>query len=282
MLRPSPELFPFRSRFFDASAGRVHYVDEGQGHPILFLHGNPTWSFLYRHLIDRLRARYRCIALDYPGFGLSEHPEGYGYTPAEHARVVLELVELLRLQELAIFGQDWGGPIGLWVALQLPEQVSHLIFGNTAYRELGHPWIRLFSLIMSSPPGQWAIRQRNFLVEGIMPMAMTTRLGPREMEHYRAVLPTPESRRGVAEFPRQLRLARTWIEGWSPQVPVALGDVPLLLVWGMRDPAFRPRFMRGFLEDFRHPVIVELPLAKHYIQEDAPGAIARALAPFLG
>src|SRR5919198_4515276 len=96
---PSPELFPYGSRWFDHREIRMHYVDEGSGTPILMCHGNPTWSFLYRGVITRLRERFRCIAVDYPGFGLSDRPDGYGYTPAEHAAVVGELVRELDLSE---------------------------------------------------------------------------------------------------------------------------------------------------------------------------------------
>src|SRR5919199_5520644 len=101
---PSPELYPFESRWFESSAGRVHYIDEGGGRPILMLHGNPTWSFLYRNVVKGLRDRFRCVAVDYPGFGLSERPAGYGYTPAEHARLVGELVDHLDLRHLVVMG----------------------------------------------------------------------------------------------------------------------------------------------------------------------------------
>lgn len=282
MFQPSPQLYPFRSRYFQSSAGRVHYVDEGRGQPVLFLHGNPTWSFLYRQLIDRLRHRYRCIAPDYPGFGLSDHPSGYGYGVAEHAAVISELVDELRLPELAIMGHDWGGPIGLWVAFQRPERISHLILFNTTYRELGHPWLQVFSLIMSSPPLQWAIRRRNLFVEVVMPLGMRVRLGPVEMDHYRKVLPTPESRAGVAELPGQFRRARGWVESWASQVTRELGDVPLLLAWGLKDRVFRPRFRRVFLEDFGHVVRLDLPQAGHFVPEDAPAALAGAMEDFLG
>ena len=88
---PDRSLYPFESRWFDSSAGVMHYVDEGAGPTILFCHGNPTWSFLYRNIITGLRGCFRCIAVDYPGFGLSERPEGYGYTIEEHARCVGDL-----------------------------------------------------------------------------------------------------------------------------------------------------------------------------------------------
>jgi haloalkane dehalogenase len=152
---PAPALFPFRSRWFGSTAGRVHYLDEGDGTPILLLHGNPTWSFLYRHLIPLLADRFRCLAVDYPGFGLSDRPPGYRYTPAEHAQVVGELVDHLDLADLLVMGHDWGGPIGLSVAAARAGRVCGLILGNTWF------WppdarLRLFSAVMSSPPGRRA------------------------------------------------------------------------------------------------------------------------------
>lgn len=108
---PDPQLYPFESRWFDSSRGRIHYVDEGTGPPILLCHGNPTWSFLYRDIIVALRDRFRCVAPDYLGFGLSERPSGFGYQIDEHARVIGEFVDHLGLDRYLSMGQDWGGPI---------------------------------------------------------------------------------------------------------------------------------------------------------------------------
>lgn len=113
---PSPELFPFESLWFESSVGPLHYIDEGSGRPLLLLHGNPDWSFLYRKIVLALRDGFRCLAVDYPGFGLSAHPAGYGYTAQEHAGVVGELVDALDLRDFLVMGQDWGGPIGMSVA----------------------------------------------------------------------------------------------------------------------------------------------------------------------
>src|SRR5215468_7648369 len=109
---PMPGLYPFTSRWFTSAAGRMHYVDEGAGRPLLLLHGNPTWSFLYRDVIRRLAGRFRCIAVDYLGFGLSERPPGFGYTPAEHAAVVSELIRRLDLAGLVVMGHDWAARSG--------------------------------------------------------------------------------------------------------------------------------------------------------------------------
>jgi pimeloyl-ACP methyl ester carboxylesterase len=150
---PSAQLYPFDSRWFDSSAGRLHYVDEGRGPAILMCHGNPTWSFLYRQLIRTLQGTFRCIAVDYLGFGLSDRPPGYGYTPAEHAGVVGELVRELDLKELIVMGHDWGGPIGLSVATADPERIAGLVLGNTWFWPSDRQ-ARAFSRVMSSAPMQ--------------------------------------------------------------------------------------------------------------------------------
>ncbi|MER6129049.1 alpha/beta fold hydrolase [Streptomyces sp. NPDC001795] len=280
---PSAELFPFTSRWFASSVGRVHYVDQGQGRPILFLHGNPTWSFLYRGIITRLQDRFRCVAVDYPGFGLSDRPSGYGYTPAEHMQVVGELVDHLGLEDLIIMGQDWGGPIGVALATTIPERVSGLVLGNTWFWPVDLPATRIFSRVMSSPPLQWAILQRNFFVERLIPAGAARRLTSAEMDHYRGVQPSPQARVGVAEFPRQLLAARPWLAKLAAQAPALLWAKPVLLVWGMRDVAFPPKAtlprMRATFSDV---VLVELPMARHFIQEDAPEEIGRAVLERFG
>ena len=128
---PDPELYPFTSRWFDSSRGRVHYIDEGTGPVIVFFHGNPTWSFLYRNIIAGLRDRFRCIAPDYLGFGLSERPSEFTYRIDEHASVMGELVDHLELDQYLTMGQDWGGPISMAVATDRADRVRGVVLGNT-------------------------------------------------------------------------------------------------------------------------------------------------------
>ena len=277
---PDPRLFPFRSRWFDSSVGRVHYVDEGEGPPILLLHGNPTWSFLYRGVIIRLRKRFRCIAPDYPGFGLSEHPEEYGYTPTEHASVVRELVRHLELDDLTVMGQDWGGPVGTRVALDEAERLRALVMGNTWYWPAEAAHMKAFSYVMGSAPMQWMITERNFFVERMIPLGTMLDVAPEVMDHYRDCFPTPKSRVGVAELPRQILSASSWLRELAREVPRTLANVPLLLAWGVSDPAFPTRFMDRFREDYRKVEVRRLN-ARHFIQEDRPGEIAEAIQRFL-
>jgi haloalkane dehalogenase len=261
--------------------GPVHYIDEGVGDPILFLHGNPTWSFLYRGIVIRLKPRFRCIALDYPGFGLSVRPEGYGYTPGEHAGIVRDFVRHLDLRGLTIMGQDWGGPIGLRVAVDELDRLRSLVMGNTWYWPVDDWQAKTFSYVLSMAPMQSLIVKNNFFVEKIMPMAVKHPLADEVMHHYREALPTPRSRAGAAEFPRQLIEASAWLGDLEDAVKESLSNVPLLLTWGVHDIAFTKQYLERFRDDF-HVVEVRRLDAKHYIQEDAPGEIASAISAFLG
>jgi haloalkane dehalogenase len=279
--QPDPVLYPFESRWFDSSAGQMHYVDEGSGTPILLCHGNPTWSFLYRKIVTRLRDRFRCVAVDYLGFGLSERPEGYDYTIGEHARTVGELVDHMGLDGFVIMGQDWGGPVSTAVATERADRVSGVVLGNTWFWP-ATPSFRLFSRIMGSRRMQRKILEENFFVERIMPRAMAERLSEQEKEHYRRCQPTPEARRGVAVMPKQIIEATPLLERLSREVPARLGSKPALITWGMKDQAFRPRMIGRMRSAFTDVVVVELDRAKHYIQEDAPGEIADAILKRFG
>ena len=278
--KPDPRIFPFRSRWFESRVGPVHYIDEGVGEPILFLHGNPTWSFLYRGIIVRLKKHFRCIAIDYPGFGLSVRPSGYDYTPAEHAGIVRDFVQHLDLQNLTIMGQDWGGPIGLRVAADELPRIKKLVMGNTWFWPLDSVQGKAFAYVMSMAPMQTQIVSHNFFVEKVMPMGVKHRMTDEVMNHYRDAMPTPASRMGAAEFPVQLMAAAGWLRQLETDVKDRLGNVPLLLTWGIHDLMFSRTFMDRFRESFRDVRVQRLD-AKHYIQEDAPKEIAGAISTFL-
>ncbi|GAA4385906.1 haloalkane dehalogenase [Tsukamurella soli] len=276
---PDDGLYPFASRWFDSSVGRLHYMDEGSGPPLLFCHGSPTWSFLYRKIVKGLRDRYRCIAVDYLGFGLSERPASFGYTIAEHTTVLGELVDHLQLDGFIVMGQDWGGPIGLGAATERADRVRGMVLGNTVFWPIEPLANRAFSVIMSSRPMQRRILERNLLVEQFL----LGRLGPTltdvEADQYRMVQPTAEARCGLAVMPREIRVARPLLERLAEDVPALLGDKRTLAVWGMRDMVFRPRAcLPRIRATFTDLEVVELSQAGHFIQEDAPDQIVSAIA----
>ena len=271
------DLYPFDSRFARIDGHAVHYVDEGSGPPVLLLHGNPTWSFLYRELIRGLRDRYRCIAPDYPGFGLSRAGPGYGYTPAEHAAVLERFVEQLDLQGVTMMVQDWGGPIGFAVATRHPERFSGFVIGNTWAWPKADSVTRVASCLLGGPLGGYLILQRNFFVEKILPGSVKRRKLTQEvMDAYRGPFPTPESRRPMHVFPREILHSRPFLAEIERQLP-KLSDRPALLVWPTKDIAFREPERKRWEQLFPNHRTVILEGAGHFIQEDAPDEIVNAI-----
>jgi haloalkane dehalogenase len=274
----SPQLFPFTSRWFDADGARVHYVDEGEGPPLLLLHGNPTYSLLYREIVKGLRDRYRCIAVDYPGFGLSSAPAGYGFTPAEHAGVLERLVTELDLRDVTMMTQDWGGPIGFAVAGRHPERFSAFVVGNTFAWPMDHKrGARIFSRVLGGPVGGYLILRRNFFVEFILPRSLRrAKLSEEVMEAYRGPFPTPESRRPLHVFPREI-VGSTPFLAEVERGLAGLRNHPALILWPDKDPAFTADERRRWEGVFGGHRTIELTGAGHYIQEDAPREIVAAI-----
>jgi haloalkane dehalogenase len=276
------DLYPFEDRWVDVAGARVHLVDEGSGPPLLLLHGNPTWSFLYRDVVRGLRDRFRCLAVDLPGFGLSQPPRGFGFTPAEHARVVGALVAHLDLADVTLMVQDWGGPIGFDVATRAPERFRAFVLGNTWAWPKADPGTQVFSRLLGGPVGRRLIAQRNLFVERVLPAGV--RRGPLPapvMAAYRGPFPTPGSRRPTAVFPREILASRPFLADVERRLP-RLRDRPALLVWPTADVAFRDRERRRWEDVFPEHHTVLLEGAGHYIQEDAPEefvAAIRAWAP---
>ena len=270
------DLYPFEDHW----AGGVHYVDEGAGRPILMVHGNPTWSFLYRDVIKGLSGEgFRCIALDLPGFGLSAAPAGYGFHPQEHATAVARLIEHLDLRDYVLMGQDWGGPIGIAAAGRSPERVAGLVLGNTwAWSMGGLLPAHLWALGIGGPAGRRVVEQLNAFVRVAMRFgAHSGRPTGRVMEHYERPFPTPGARRPTWVFARAVTGASSWLEHEVEPALRALADRPALLPWGTRDPVFPLAIRERLASRLQHATLHDLEGAGHFIQEDAPGEIALAI-----
>ena len=199
--RPSwldPALYPFRPHHLDLGGERLHYLDEGQGPPLVFVHGNPTWSFTWRHLVAGLRDRHRCVAPDHLGFGLSDKP-ARGLRPADHARNLGALLDHLGIEDATLVVEDWGGPIGLSWALDHPERVRRLVVLNSwCWSVAGDPHFERFSRFMGGPIGRWLIRHLNLFARAVLPKAVGRPLPRAVRRHYTAALPDAGARRACA------------------------------------------------------------------------------------
>jgi haloalkane dehalogenase len=271
------ELFPFESRFVAIEGHSVHYVDEGSGPTLLLLHGNPTWSFVYRDVIRSLRDQFRCIALDYPGFGLSSPRPGYRYLPEEHAQVVTAFVDALALNGVTLVAHDWGGPIGLASVEQRPGVFDSLVLANTwAWPMNGDIRAELGSRLMGGLVGRQLIRRANLFVNALIPAGHRLRKPTSdEMAHYRNAL-AGSRRDASAVFARRITGSRAFLADVEDGLP-GLASLPSLIVWGNADIAFGDKERQRWeqLLTDHHTVIVEG--AGHFVQSDAPERFAAAV-----
>ncbi len=275
------ELFDVEHRFLDLDDARVHYVDEGAGETLLLLHGNPSWCFVYRKLIAGLRDACRCVALDYPGYGMSRAAPGYGFTPREHSQVVERFVERLGLRDLTVMGQDWGGPIGLGFAGRRPELVKRLVLGNTFAWPLDDQLrIRVFSALMGGPLGRWGTWAFNLVPRFFLGRGMASTLSAPVRAAYLAPWRDRRAREPSVIAPRQLVRAKDFLREVEAGLP-RLAARPVLLVWGSRDFAFREQERKRFERLFPNHHSVVFERASHFLQEDAGAEIAAELRRWL-
>ncbi len=275
--------YPFEDHWLETGGAGLHYVDEGNGPCVLMLHGNPTWSFVYRKVIKGLAGQCRCIAPDYPGFGYSEHPPAYGYTPQEHAGRIAALINHLDLKRFILIVQDWGGPIGLSVAVDQPDRIAGIVLCNTwCWRPTLN--LRIFSCIMGGPIGRHLILHHNFFAKVLVPFGIFNRQAKTAaiLKAYADPFGTPASRIGTYIFGRQIRKASAWLESIEGRLSV-LREKPVEMVWGMKDPAFgSQRCIGEWMRHFPNANVDCIKTASHYLQEDSPDRIVSAANRLLG
>jgi haloalkane dehalogenase len=262
-------LFPFRSRFMDAGGARLHYIDEGDGPIVLMQHGNPAWCILYRHVVKALSGENRCIAIDLPGFGLSRPPAGFGFTPAEQAKVLAKAIERLSIDNACLVAHDWGGPIGLRAMLDT-GRISRVVLGNTWAWPVNGDWhFEWFSRLMGGPVGRWANMRYAFFVNGVLPSSMRRGKPSAEvMAAYRAPFAAPRDRTPLHVFPKHILASRGWLAelerdllGWSG---------PASFIWPQNDIAFREKELSRWLRLWPHAGVRRIANCGHFLWEDAP------------
>jgi len=272
------ELYPFKSRFVELDGSVVHYVDEGSGPILLMLHGNPFWSFQYREVITALRDRFRCIALDFPGFGLSTGAPGYRYRAQDHAALLVSFLDHLDLSRVTLVGHNWGGPFGLYAAQQRPETLARLILANTwAWPLNGDLASEVFSRGMGNPLGRGLIRRFNPLVNYFIPSAHKRRtLSAAEMTHYREATRSPERRRAAAVLPGELVGARKFFTELSDHLG-PLEGLPTLIIWADTDPIFTDKYRERLEAAFPNHTTKVLRGVGHCAPSDAPAEFSETI-----
>ncbi len=281
------KLYPFEPHYVDVPGGRLHYVDEGDGPAIVMLHGNPTWSFYYRELIKGLRDRYRVIAPDHIGCGLSDKPQEYPYTLSTHIDNVERLIDHLGLSDLTLVVHDWGGPIGLGWAARHPQSVRRLVVFNTA-AFLGERMPLRIRVCGWPVFGEMAVLRCNAFARAATRMACCRRerMTPEVRAGYLFPYDSPAHRVAILRFVRDIP--------FGPKVPsfqelkqieTALPqfrDRPMMIAWGMKDFCFTDSYLAGWIARFPDAIVYRYADAGHYVVEDAHERILPALGEFLG
>jgi pimeloyl-ACP methyl ester carboxylesterase len=273
------ELYPFATRHHHFEEGSISYADEGKGSPILLVHGTPSWSFEWRHAIASLRSSHRVIAPDHLGFGLSDKPSNAPYTPADHSRRLLELVRALDLRDLTLVVHDFGGPIGLPVALEEPERVRSLVIVNTwAWAHGDDKNVRRLSSFVGSPIGRFLYTWLNASPRWLVPMSFADKkkLSARVHRQYLAPFTTRHERIAPWVLGRELAGSDPFYASiWAQRAKLA--EIPSTIVWGNKDPAFGKPYLAKWQKELRSAKTIELD-AGHFPQEEAPERVTEAIA----
>jgi haloalkane dehalogenase len=273
--------FGFEPHYLDQDGLRMHYLDEGEGDPVLLLHGEPTWSFLYRKMIPPLARVGRCIAPDYFGFGRSDKPTGREwYSYDRHVESITRLVESLDLRRITLVVQDWGGPVGFRLAVESPERIARLVVMNTGIgaRAPGEEWLR-FQAFMR--------RLGTTIVAGqLVRLSLVQPTSDAVIAGYDAPFPVPESRVGIVQFPELVATSSD-----HPSAPAMLAvrdrlrelDRPALVLFSDSDPIFSRRAAEVMAE-LLPAAELDPPVegAGHFLQEDRGELLAKRIAEWLG
>lgn len=272
------DLFPFESRFVELDGNVVHYVDEGEGPILLLLHSSPVWSFVYRDVIVALRDRFRCIAPDFPGFGLSTAASGYRFRARDHSETLLSFVDHLGLEGMTLICHSWGGPFGVYVAQKRTASVDRLVLTNTwAWTLNGDPTTEVFSRLGGGPVGRELIRRFDLMVKYFVPSAHKRRVvSEAEMLHYRQAMPTPALREPCAALPGQLVGARKFFRELENDLEL-IRDLPTLIIWGDQDWIFPEKYRKRWESVLTNSSTTVLEGVGHFPQSDAPAEFSAAI-----
>jgi haloalkane dehalogenase len=273
--------FPFEPHYREVDGLRLCHLDEGDGQPVVFFHGEPTWSFLWRKVIPPVRdAGYRCIAPDYAGFGRSDKPTNVGwYTYDRHTQLMASLLEDLDLRDATAVVHDWGGPIGLRLAAEQPDRIARMVVMETG----------LFTGEQPMSDAWWAFhdfveRTEDLPIDMLVRNACARGMDEDVAAAYEAPFPTPASKAGAKAFPLILATSPDMpgaAEGKRAQERLRADDRPMLVLWADSDPVLPFRVGEAFADLMGVDPPAKIENASHFLQEDAGEEVGRRIADWL-
>ena len=273
--------FPWRPHYREVDGLRLAHLDEGDGAPVLLVHGEPTWSFLWRHVMGPLLdAGHRCVVPDHAGFGRSDKPTDVAwYSYDRHTALLSELVERLDLRDATIVVHDWGGPIGLRVAADHPDRIARIVAMDTGlftgHQQMSDAW-QMFR--------DFVARTEDLPIGMLVRGGCHADPGDDVIAAYEAPFPDAASKAGARAFPLLIPLAPDApgaADGQRVLDALAADARPKLVLWADQDPVIPPATGRRFAEAIGTEVAYEIPDAGHFLQEDQGALIGRRIADWL-
>jgi pimeloyl-ACP methyl ester carboxylesterase len=287
-LAPIRDEYPFTPRFHSVSGGHIHYVDEGprDADPIVCVHGNPTWSFAFRRIVRAFSKQQRVIAIDHLGCGLSDKPAEWDYHLSDHAENLRSLCKALNLHRITLVLHDWGGAIGMGFARREPDRIARILALNTAAFPSTRMPLRIRAARMPGL-GPFLVRDMNAFAVLATRMALhdPSRLTPIARRGFLLPYPTKSSRVAIQRFVEDIPMSashRSWPElsATADALP-HFADRPVALCWGERDWCFTPEFRAEWERRFPRAQVTRCEDAGHYVFEEAPEQVERALTELL-
>ena len=289
--------WPFLPNFFDGNGFQMHYVDLGprQANPIILLHGEPTWGYLYRKFIPELSKSYRVVVPDMMGFGKSETPQDKEYTLKTHVENLSRLIDNLKLTNITFVGQDWGGPITAAYSIRNLNKVKSFVLINTLFgyskeerpKNLS-PWFQWINKHYQDKTLDGILGELGSTLLSVMKIPNFTNnniINDTWIKAYSSQFPDRASCKGAINFPLDVLLNRIVpyiLEGIKQGDLKSLCSKPAVLAYGMKDKAIEPEYaIRDFKALFPGSKVVKMPNAGHYSQEDEPELLINLIKEFM-
>lgn len=279
------KLYPFKSNYLKLEDNlNYHYIDEGEGNPVLMVHGNPTWSFYYRNLAQALQGTNRVVACDHIGCGLSDKPQDYEYTLENHIENLKTLIKFLDLQNITLVVHDWGGAIGFGAAVDMAERFSKVVILNTAAFHIDRIPFTI-GLCKNRYFGRFIVKQWNAFAWPATFMASEKKLNDIEKRGYLLPYDSPKNRIAVAEFVQDIPLKsdhRSYKKLKEVEKKLPSLKIPKLILWGGRDFCFNDLFFNKWKSIYPDAYYKYYKDAGHYILEDEKEDVIKNIQDFMG
>ena len=274
--------YPFNSNYYKTENGNIHYIDEGKGEVLLFIHGTPVWSFLYRNYIKELSKSYRCIALDHLGFGLSDKNKDFEGTPQAHNKNLELFINHLKLDKFTLIVHDFGGLIGLPYAIDNPDKINKLVIFNTwLWETKNNKDVIKVNNILNSKIGKFLYLNMNFSPKYLIKKAFFNKSKLSKSIHKQYINPFPnkDSRYGLLKIGKSIFGSSDWYETYWQQIQ-KIKDKPKLFLWGEKDEFIKLEFLKKWESTFTNKKVISYN-AGHFLQEEFPQETLNEIKSFL-